>query len=365
MKFALMIFLIIHGLIHLIGFAEAFNLIEIQQWTHNISKPIGLLWMFAAILFLIVALLYGIKKDYWTVVAFIAIVVSQTLIIMYWKEAKFGTIVNLIILISAIIGLATINFKNTYRADVSLAMETTSFNETVITQSDLDSLPRIIQDYLNYVGVIGKPKFNNMNIIFEGEMRDKGKDWFPFVAEQYNFFTNPSRLFFMKANVKGIPTYGYHSYKNKSARMLIKVLSILPVIDINDDKLFPTETVTYFNDLCIFAPAALIDKNIHWEVIDSLSVKTTFTNKDTTISAILYFNEIGQLTNFESNDRHSISEMQNFMFSTPVKNYKNINGYNLPTYGEAIWHYPDGKFTYGKFNLKHIDYNVQEISAAK
>lgn len=361
MRFVFMIFIIIHGLIHLIGFAKAFNFIEIQQWTHSISKSLGLLWMLAAILFIIVALLYGIQKDYWVVVTFIAIVVSQTLIIIYWKEAKFGTIANLIILVVAILYLVTVNFKNTYRADVSLAMETTSFDETIISQSDLDSLPKIIQDYLNYVGVIGKPKLKNVHIIFEGEMREKGKDWFPFVSEQYNFFTNPTRLFFMDAKVKGVPTYGYHAYKGKSARMLIKVLSVIPIIDIHEESLYPTETVTYFNDLCLFAPAALIDKNIQWEVINSLSVKATFKNKETTISAILYFNEVGQLTNFESNDRYSISERQNFMFSTPVKNYKNINGYNLPTYGEAIWHYPDGKFSYGKFNLKHLAYNVEDI----
>jgi hypothetical protein len=48
-------------------------------------------------------------------------------------------------------------------------------------------------------------------------------------------------------------------------------------------------------------------------------------------------------------------------FSTPVSNYKNINGINVMTYGETIRHYPDGKFTYGKFNLKKIEYNVLSL----
>jgi hypothetical protein len=34
-----------------------------------------------------------------------------------------------------------------------------------------------------------------------------------------------------------------------------------------------------------------------------------------------------------------------------------MNGYNVPTYGETIWHYPDGAFCYGKFYLKEIEYN--------
>lgn len=43
-----------------------------------------------------------------------------------------------------------------------------------------------------------------------------------------------------------------------------------------------------------------------------------------------------------------------------VSNYKNFNGHNLGSFGEAIWHYPDGKFTYGKFSLKDIKYNMAD-----
>ena len=38
-----------------------------------------------------------------------------------------------------------------------------------------------------------------------------------------------------------------------------------------------------------------------------------------------------------------------------------LNGINIQKCGEAIQHYPDGQFVYGKFNLKSIEYNVTEI----
>jgi hypothetical protein len=34
---------------------------------------------------------------------------------------------------------------------------------------------------------------------------------------------------------------------------------------------------------------------------------------------------------------------------------------NIMTEGETIWHYPDGKFTYGRFIHKEIEYNVKEF----
>jgi hypothetical protein len=109
------------------------------------------------------------------------------------------------------------------------------------------------------------------------------------------------------------------------------------------------------------APAALIDKRIEWTSIDSLSAKATFTNGVNKITAILYFNEQGQLINFTSDDRYAIGDMKQYRFSTPVKNYKLIDGRNVPTYGETIWHYPDGEFVYGKFTLKSVGYNVAEF----
>jgi hypothetical protein len=103
----------------------------------------------------------------------------------------------------------------------------------------------------------------------------------------------------------------------------------------------------------------LIDKRIRWEEIDSTSVKAYFTNHDITISAILYFNEKGQLVSFLSNDRTEINTMKQYPFRTPVSGYKNINGVNLMTKGECVYEYPEGNFTYGIFKLKSIDYNVE------
>lgn len=85
--------------------------------------------------------------------------------------------------------------------------------------------------------------------------------------------------------------------------------------------------------------------------------KAIFTNGTNKISATLFFNHKGQLINFVSDDRYAF-DMKQYRFSTPVKNYKQINGRNIIKYGETIWNYPDGEFTYGKFTLKSIEYNV-------
>ncbi len=90
------------------------------------------------------------------------------------------------------------------------------------------------------------------------------------------------------------------------------------------------------------------------------AIKATYSiNGDTNISAILYFNAKGQLINFVSNDRMDVNSKQTIPFSTPVHKYGKINGYNLPVVADAVYHFPDGDFVYGKFYLQDIQYNLK------
>lgn len=104
----------------------------------------------------------------------------------------------------------------------------------------------------------------------------------------------------------------------------------------------------------------IIDKRIAWEPFSNQAETASFSNQATTVSAVLYYNETGNLDNFVSDDRFDISAMKQFRFSTPVLDYSDINGYKLCHNAEAIWHYPEGKLTYGRNTLKDIDYNMAE-----
>lgn len=104
MKIALSIFIILHGLIHLLGFTKAFNLASVNQLTQNVSKTNGVLWLAAAILFVTTAILFFLEKERWWILSVFAITISQYLIIKSWQDAKMGTIANVIILVIIVIG---------------------------------------------------------------------------------------------------------------------------------------------------------------------------------------------------------------------------------------------------------------------
>jgi len=245
----------------------------------------------------------------------------------------------------------------------SALKQTNTRKASVLTELDIAGLPKPVQQYIRYTGSVGKTKVNNFKMEFSGGIRkDAQSEWMPFTTEQYNFVDTSKRLFYMKATMNHIPLAGYHCFKNGIAFMDIRLLSLFKVQYRTGKEMNIAETVTFFNDMCCMAPSTLIDKRIKWTEVKGNTVKATFTNNNIVISALLYFNDKGELINFVSNDRFAVSDKSTMIqvpWSTPLKEYETTNGYKLATYAEMIYSYPKGDFCYGTFKLKSIKYNVE------
>lgn len=164
--FALLVFM--HGFIHLLGFVKAFKLAQINQLTKDISKLAGSLWFINTFLFIITILVFLLKKEWWWITGIFAVILSQILIISQWQDAKFGTIVNLIILIPLIIGFACWNFNVQVDNETKRLLSENVINKKIITEETIRDLPVPVQKWLKYSKVIGKgASFTNM-VIFLG-----------------------------------------------------------------------------------------------------------------------------------------------------------------------------------------------------
>lgn len=367
MKIVLTLILVIHGFIHIIGFIKAFRLAEVKDLKSQISKPFGLVWLMTSLILICTAGLYLIGHELWWVLGLCGIFTSQVVIFKTWSEAKYGSLVNLLLILIIIFEFGYWSFQNQFKADVKLVVKETFTEESIIKEEDLNNLPNVVRDYLKYVGVVGKPHIHNVKVSLEGQMRNKGEPWFDFTSLQYNALRGDyARLFFMDADINHIPAVGYHYYKSDSASMLVKAISFIPVITMGGSDFYKAETVTLFNDMCLIAPASLINNdNVRWEVIDHNSVKAFFKNQGVEISAILHFDEQNRLINFISEDRlarNPNGELERLTFSTPVEEYRETNGYMLPYYAYGVWTYPDGDFTYTKIFVTGVEYNVSPIS---
>ena len=371
MKYVFLFVVVVHGLIHIMGFTKAFNLASPGQLRVPISQPLGLLWLAATLLFLASAALLLAAPSWWWFPAGLAVLISQIVIVASWSDAKFGSIANIIVLVPAVVaglGHAPWSFRSEYERDVAAGLVNTPAQIPLVTETDLARLPPIVQKYLRFAGVVGKPQVWNYRMRFGGEMRmNHTAPWMPIEADQQSFVEPATRLFIVDGMVSGLPFTGFHRYVAAGATFQVRAASLVSMVDDQGPELNRAETVTLFNDMCLMAPASLIDRRIVWEQIDPQTVRATYTNAGNTISAVLYFDERGAITNFISDSRERSSERismglapsdPTMRWSTPVHAWSSFNGYTLPSKADAIWNLPGGEYAYAHFEILDVEYNV-------
>jgi hypothetical protein len=230
--------------------------------------------------------------------------------------------------------------------------------QPIITEGSIAGLPAPVQRYMRMNGSIGKPRVASIHLNFDAEMFQKpGQGGMRAPAEQYDRFEPPKRLFFMSTRMYGLPVNVLHDYHETSASMRVRIASLFNVVNISGQDLSRTETVTLLNDLCLYAPSWLTDKRLTWHPSDDQKAGVAFENGPYKVAATLHFNADGELVNFVSEDRAALQDdgsLRILRWSTPMRKYKEFAGRKFATEGEAIWHYPEGEFTYGKMTLTNI-----------
>lgn len=206
MKMFLLVLIVLHGLIHVMGFLKAYEWIEISQLKQDISRPVGLFWLITAFLFFTAVLFLVVNNSWWWLPGLIAIVISQTLIIISWQDAKFGTIANVLLFIAAILAFGVWQFTyatNKEIASIAAANERAPIKE--ITPQRLKTLPAPVEQWLSTIGMAGKNEIHSVTLKQTGVMKLKPsqKKWYKASAEQFITIDNPA--FLWRAHLKMMP----------------------------------------------------------------------------------------------------------------------------------------------------------------
>jgi len=364
MRWILAGLLALHGLIHLIGFAKAFELAELPQLSQGISKGLGVIWLVAALSLVAAALLLGMNHRSWWIVGLGAGILSQLVIVSAWGDAKFGTLANVLLLAYVLYGFASqgpLSFQAEYLRSVR-HRQVRSVTTLQVTERDLEPLPQPIRCYLRKVGVVGQPRVHHFRVRWRGRIRGGPEDpWMEFTAEQYNFIDEPARFFLMQARRGGLPVDVFHAFHGGAATMRVTLLSLFSMVDASGPELTRAETVTLFNDMCLLAPGSLIGAGIRWEPIDERSVRAYYTQGTNTVSAVLSFNEDCELVDFVSDDRLAASsdgsKFVKMRWSTPVGSYRHFGPYRVFSKGRGLWHPPKGEYAYLEAQVLDLQVN--------
>jgi len=326
----------------------------------------GLVWIGATVLMVAASVAFVAAPRWFWLVGACALVLSQSAILASWSDAKFGTLANLVLLVAVVFRFAShgpISLREEFAETVRAGL-TEVARPRLVREDDLSELPEPVRKYVRVTGSVGQPQVVNFRATWRGRIRSSASDpWMQFEAEQYNFYSGmPSRLFFMDATMKGLPVDVFHRFVGAAATFRVRMLSLFTMVSAKGPVMNRAETVTLFNDMCVFAPSMLLDPAIQWYEVGAHTARARYRRGAETIGAELTFNDAGELVDFASDDRPSASaDGKSFTpqrWTTPLRNYRSFGARRVSTFGEARYDAPTGSYAYGEFELLTIDYNV-------
>ena len=175
-------------------------------------------------------------------------------------------------------------------------------------------------------------------------------------------FTTAAPGFVWQADVRlgyGLWFAGRDSYVNGHGRMLIRALSVWPVVDADDEKIQQGTLLRYLGEMVWF-PSAALRPFIRWEAVDDAHARASIAYAGVTASGVFSFDAAGQVTEFSAQRYLGSGPSARIeTWSIPMRAWKTetFSGIRVPTEGEVMWKLADGDFEYYRFRIDAISYD--------
>ena len=122
------------------------------------------------------------------------------------------------------------------------------------------------------------------------------------------------------------------------------------------------ELATYLNDAILVAPSMLLGAGTSWSEVDHRCFDVTLADAGLRVTARVSLDEHGAPLDFSTTDRYAAlpGGPVRARWTTPIMRWELVGDRPLPTSGAAVWHLPEGPFTYaeGRFVPGSVEYNV-------
>ena len=134
------------------------------------------------------ALLATGAPNWWWAVAGAAAITSQLAIATSWGDAKAGTVINVLLVLGAAYGFASVgpaSYPALWQHRAARALAEVEPEQPDVTEADLTVLPEPLAAYVRRSGAVGKAKVSSLRADIHGGIRS-GPDaaWMPFTGKQ-------------------------------------------------------------------------------------------------------------------------------------------------------------------------------------
>ena len=220
-------------------------------------------------------------------------------------------------------------------------------------KSQIDSLPEPVQRYFKHILKEGQPFISYARIKHEGQFKaDLKKDWMNIKGEQYATTEKPGFIW------KGTTAMfiAQDMYIAENGRLIVSVLSLINIINAKGEQYNQGELLRWLGESVLYPTNFLPSEKLKWFPIDDNSAKLTFIYKGLSLFFKITFNEIGEITEMETKRYMDLKKLETWVIK--VSDYKALNKVLIPTRFEVLWRLEKGDFSYAKFNITEIEYDI-------
>lgn len=361
MKIAFLIIVALHGLIHMLGFIKGFELKEVSGLTLPISRPMGIVWLAATVLILAYGVVHMLNSGYDWLIGLVAVVVSQTVIVLFWKDAKFGTIPNVVILAVSIVSFGRHSFQKAIQLETFHLLDNNIVTvDTTLKESDLTNLPAPVREWLINSGVLERPFIHcgKVTQVAEMQMKPEQRNWLRATAIQYTTIDDPAFIWSVDVKMNSFVSFqGRDKFNDGKGEMLIKLNSIFNIVDEQGEKMDEASLQRYLGEMVWF-PTLALSPHVTWEQIDANKAKATMTYNGTSGSGTFYFNSNAEVSKYSAmRYQGNEKDAKRYYWEMKILDYKTFEGVKVPTKMTATWDLGEKDWTWLKLEVTDIEYN--------
>ncbi len=266
-------------------------------------------------------------------------------------------------IISFLIGLLTItliigkiNFSKQFNKEVEeLFSRSKIVSNKTFRYQQLSGLPEPVQRYFKHVLKDGQPYISYARITHDGQFKtglDKG--WINIKGEQY--FTTSTPGFIWKGTTPFFTARDM--YIADKGRLVVSLATLVKVVDGKGEQYNQGELLRWLAESVWFPTNLLPSEKLQWIPIDMLHAKLTFDYKGLSLFYLVTFNDLGEIIQLETKRYMDKENLETWIIK--AANYKEISEIVVPTTFEVLWRLEKGDFSYAKFNLKKLEYNIPQ-----
>ena len=226
------------------------------------------------------------------------------------------------------------------------------------------TLPEPVRRYLAFAISVNAPAIGSARLKHGGVFRTSPKQpWQKISGEEYFTIANPG--FVWSARIHPAPWISIVArdlLQSGRGNMLVKLNSLITLADASGPEIDQGATLRWLAE-AIWFPYAFVADEMRWDAIDDHSARATLIQLALSVSAVFEFDHDGKITGLNANRYRDLGKGQSVLtrWTAEVSDYCEFSGFRVPTAVDVAWDIEGQRFSYARFAVTTIEYNVNKL----